>query len=935
MFYSPFKTVPVAENPTTPTELNEISTELMEKKIEENEKKIEENAKKIEENVEIQCEKSNGNTGNGELETEKLFENDYVEKLPALVENLNGISEDDKPVHCKTSTINSEPEIKSIEKNELKAANGNAANNTIEGENTNSNHLELCNGDIQEAMLDNTSNIDVPTPNEDADGVEGDFDFDQIYDDLQEKNKTSESNEQNDLKLSSASESNTMSDEKMETEKTTETNTANSVNDLDEDVLLKSPSMQENCEQDSELAKYSESMLLKEDSKDEIASDDIAESITILDSTDELMETSIIEKLADESEEVKEKNENKETENENENEQSMKDAFDQIKESKTVNETRESESTNRVDIALENVIEKSTNETEHLAIDIQDEDSVKTTETTDLPTLVAESSSDSLENKDNKENNLLEVMSGSPVSADNVESSSSSFRDDDVPNGDQFCDQAVDLKDENSTDARDGFNNDKSPEDVESNANKTESNDVSQLNENSVVSTEQMDSTESKIDVTKNLNEKSNESTVAISLDDDDDLIIEDSSSSEANKTSNEDDQPPAKRARMEITESEGSLSKPLESETLTCEEKSGNDEAVEAEKPGKLVNEKPEHSKVEEDDDIVIIESNESKASCEIVNANKRPASPVTIDAEDESSKKFKSDASQPIPTVDETKNGEPAGESLIIPQSETLDVVSETKEETKIEEPVESDTETDKTIMKDEQKMEIKIELKPKPEESVKRTIALDFAQKFKKGLNQMSRKNLEEFVLEKIIEAIVHKSDYSELKQRSEAQEKQIHTARTKLQEISKQYRDLEMVYARLKKDLENKNQNIVTPIKITRAVGLQVCLQKVQNKEASTAAATAPAPPKTIQKTYVTTAQTVTRAATVVASSAQSKVTPVQKQVTPVQRQPMRAIATRQATPEQRVVTTGRAIHHQNETLCIHAFLRRDTLFSPID
>lgn len=934
IFYSSLKTVPVAENLATPTEINEKSTELMEKKMAEN--------------VEIQCEKSNGNTENGELETGKLFENDDAEKSPALAENLNGINEDDEPVLCKTSTIDSEPEIKSIETDELKvvnenaaneiAANENAANHIIERENANSNQSELCNGDIQEAILDNTSNIDVPTPNEDADGVEGDFDFDQIYDDLQEKNKASESNEQNDLKLSSASESNETSDEKMETEKTTETITANCVKDVDEDELLKSPSMQENCEQDSDLAKYSESVLLKDDTKDEMASDDVEESITVLDSTDELMETSIIDKSADASEEAKEKNKTNETENENEH--SMNDVFDQLKTSATVNETSSSETANLVDVAPGNVIEKSTNETENSTIDIQNEDSGKPTETADLPALVAESSSDS-ENKDNKENNLLEVMPVSPVSADNVESSSSSFRDDDVPNGDEFCDPAVDLKDENSTDARDGFNDDKNAEEiVASNANKTESNDVSQLNENSVISTDQMDSnSESKTDVTKELNEKSNESLVAINLDDDDDLIIDDSSSSETNKTeSNEDDQPPAKRARIEITESEESLSKSLESEALTCEENLATDATVEAEKPEKLANEKPEQSKVEDDDDIVIIESNEPKAPSEVVNSNKRPASPVTIDSEEESRKKLKPDASDAIPAEDSTKSEEPEVETPQIPQSDTLDVVLKTDEETKIEDTVKSSTEEEKTIVKEceknEEKIEPKFELKPKPEESVKRTIALDFAEKFKKSLNQMSRKNLEEFVLEKIVEAVVHKSDYSELKQRSEAQEKQIQMARTKLQEISKQYRDLEMVYARLKKDLENKNQNIVTPIKITRAVGLQVCLQKVTNKEASTAAtaaAPAPAPPKTVQKTYTTTAQTVTRAASVLAASAQSKVAPVQKPVAPVQRQPMRAIATRQVTPEQRVLTTSKAfvIHRQNETL-----LRRNIHFSGV-
>lgn len=55
------------------------------------------------------------------------------------------------------------------------------------------------------------------------------------------------------------------------------------------------------------------------------------------------------------------------------------------------------------------------------------------------------------------------------------------------------------------------------------------------------------------------------------------------------------------------------------------------------------------------------------------------------------------------------------------------------------------------------------------------------------------------------------------------------------RQKIQEITKQYRDLDMVHSRVQKDLESRIQNTVTPIKITRAVGLQVALQKSIVKE----------------------------------------------------------------------------------------------------
>lgn len=98
-------------------------------------------------------------------------------------------------------------------------------------------------------------------------------------------------------------------------------------------------------------------------------------------------------------------------------------------------------------------------------------------------------------------------------------------------------------------------------------------------------------------------------------------------------------------------------------------------------------------------------------------------------------------------------------------------------------------------------------------------------------------MSRKELEDFVLAKIVEGIIEKSDYSELKIKCDAQEQLLRTFRIKVNELSKQFRDLEMVHSRVVNDLEARNQNIVTPVKITRAVGLQVCLQKPRDSNIS--------------------------------------------------------------------------------------------------
>lgn len=173
----------------------------------------------------------------------------------------------------------------------------------------------------------------------------------------------------------------------------------------------------------------------------------------------------------------------------------------------------------------------------------------------------------------------------------------------------------------------------------------------------------------------------------------------------------------------------------------------------------------------------------------------------------------------------------------------------------------------------------------LEPVPEQMPPRKIPMDFLKKFKKGFETMSRKDLEDFVLAKIVESLVNKSDYSELKMKCDTQEQLLQTFRIKVSELSKQFRDLEMVHTRVVKDLESRNQNIVTPVKITRAVGLQVSLQKREQLmmpvTPAVAAAIASAKQKqgqsvTPQKAHTTTAMTTLSVAQQNARKAPQKV-----------------------------------------------------------
>lgn len=219
------------------------------------------------------------------------------------------------------------------------------------------------------------------------------------------------------------------------------------------------------------------------------------------------------------------------------------------------------------------------------------------------------------------------------------------------------------------------------------------------------------------------------------------------------------------------------------------------------------------------EDEDIVLIET--STEPSEVISTGFKRSAESDLSIEFEPTKKLK--------------------------MSDEVETDAEVKSKTAIEETSLATTEiADTTEIVSAEIPKITLSPEPtKPEQ--KQTLALDFLKKFKRQFDQMSKKDLEDLVMGKIVEAIVHKSEYSELRSKAEAQEQMINSFRVKLQELGKQYRDLEMVHSRVVKDLEARNQNVVNPIKITRAVGLQVCLMKKDATSSSTiqSASTSPA------------------------------------------------------------------------------------------
>lgn len=102
----------------------------------------------------------------------------------------------------------------------------------------------------------------------------------------------------------------------------------------------------------------------------------------------------------------------------------------------------------------------------------------------------------------------------------------------------------------------------------------------------------------------------------------------------------------------------------------------------------------------------------------------------------------------------------------------------------------------------------------------------LKLKFMRKFSSAAGKLSRPELEELLIEKITESLMFCSDNTDLRARLEKQEKISEAFKKRLDNVKKQYNDLEMIHNRVMKDLKERPNAAITPVKITRAVGLQV-------------------------------------------------------------------------------------------------------------
>lgn len=101
-------------------------------------------------------------------------------------------------------------------------------------------------------------------------------------------------------------------------------------------------------------------------------------------------------------------------------------------------------------------------------------------------------------------------------------------------------------------------------------------------------------------------------------------------------------------------------------------------------------------------------------------------------------------------------------------------------------------------------------------------------DVVKKIHKKLKRMTQKDLEHLVLQKIVESINYESKLSSLNEQLVKSQEKLEKFSTQCSNLKKQFNDLQLVHTRVTADLEKRNTSYVMPIKITRAVGLQVSI-----------------------------------------------------------------------------------------------------------
>lgn len=111
-------------------------------------------------------------------------------------------------------------------------------------------------------------------------------------------------------------------------------------------------------------------------------------------------------------------------------------------------------------------------------------------------------------------------------------------------------------------------------------------------------------------------------------------------------------------------------------------------------------------------------------------------------------------------------------------------------------------------------------------------------NFMKKFAAKTGLLSSLELEELLTQKIAESIKFHTDNADLRERLERHEKINKSNMKRLSIITKQYQNFRMTHNRLVRDLIDRPDAAIVPVKITRDVGLQVYQHAVCSKNVTT-------------------------------------------------------------------------------------------------
>lgn len=104
-------------------------------------------------------------------------------------------------------------------------------------------------------------------------------------------------------------------------------------------------------------------------------------------------------------------------------------------------------------------------------------------------------------------------------------------------------------------------------------------------------------------------------------------------------------------------------------------------------------------------------------------------------------------------------------------------------------------------------------------------------NFLNSAKGKLSDMTREELEEFCILKIVESIVDRSNLSEIKNKLKTVAQGVDEYRKKVTMLTKQNRDLQVVLKSIQEEQKKSPPGTsIVPLKITRSVGMQVFMEK---------------------------------------------------------------------------------------------------------